>query len=343
MVIRSSLLLLALGLVLAPSSAHAANGLRPRTPAVFPTAPCVETIARGDVMHIPYSVPYDDVELTPDELPDSRRQQLFAFSKQRYDFLFPVWITQADFDRAEANGDITRAFGPDDILEASARWPADTWLRITPDDPRLPITMEQAAMGVDWDTTDVAPGTWIVAAYTWEPENNLWSPRFAAVRIQEATHPDATGPTVFLPRADGLVATRGEPLVLSGCIDAPPGSTLTASWGTIEGVDEPTWVPFLEDEPVESGELSLEFVAPAEAGVSVKLRVEITDAAARSYVAFTPTTIAVVGEIDEDDSSSGDDQGAGEGCGCSIEPPAGGGSLLGLGLGLLVLSRRRRT
>jgi MYXO-CTERM domain-containing protein len=325
--------LLGLALALAPVAADAANGLRPRTPAIFSDVPCVQTVARGEVVRLEYSVPYDDTELTADELPDSRRHQLLAFSRQRFDFAFPLWINQDDFDRAEANGDITRPFGPEDILVSSSQWPAESWLRITPDDPRLPITAAQAAMGVDWDTTDAAPGTWLVAAYTWEPENNLWSPRLGAVRIEDPADPDAAGPTVFLPRDDGLLASRGEPLVVAGCVQAPAGSTVTAAWGTIEGVDEPQWVPFLEDQPVESGPLSLEFVAPAEAGATVKLRVEITDPAGRRYIAYTPTTIAVVGEAPAD---AGDDDD--EGCSCSSKP--GGGALVGLVV--LLRARRRR-
>jgi MYXO-CTERM domain-containing protein len=337
--VRRSLVLIGLALVgsaLVPSGVHAANGLRPRTPAIFSSVPCVQTLARGEVLHIEYSVPYDDTELTPDELPDSRRQQLFAFSQQRFDFAFPVWITQADFDRAQANGDVTREFGPDDVLESSSPWPAGSWLRITPDDPRLPITAAQAAMGVDWDTTDVAPGTWLVAAYTWEPENNLWSPRFGAVRVEDPDDPDATGPTVFLPREDGLLANRGEPLVVSGCVQAPPGSTITAYWGTLEGIDEPQWVPFIEDQPVEPGDLSLEFVAPAEAGDTVKLRVEVTDPAGRTYVAHTPTPLAVIGEAPEETGDEGD-----EGCACSTGRPPPHGVLVGLVM-LLLLERRRR-
>jgi MYXO-CTERM domain-containing protein len=325
-----------LALVLVPSAAHAANGLRPRTPAIFTDVPCVQTVTRGEVLHIDYSVPQDDTELTADELLDSRRQQLLAFSQQRFDFAFPLFVSQADFDRAEANGDITRDFGPEDVLETSSEWPAGTWLRITPDDPRLPITLAQAAMGVDWDTAEATPGTWLVAAYTWEPENNLWSPRFGAVRIEEAGDMDGAGPTVFLPRQDGQVADRAEPLVISGCVQAPAGSTLTAYWGTIEGIDEPQWVPFLEDEPAESGELSLEFMAPAEAGSTVKLRVEITDPAGRAYVAYTPTTITVIG------MAPADDGGGRESCACSSEPLDRRGSLVGLLVVVLLGARRRR-
>lgn len=339
MVRRSSLVLaLTVALAAVPAVAQAANGLRPRTPALFPSVPCVQTVTRGEVVHIEYTVPYDDTELTPEELPDSRQQQWLAFSQQRFDLGFPTWVSQADFDRAEANGDNTRVYGPDDILETSSRWPAGTWVRITPDDPRLPITAAQAAMGVDWDTTDVAAGTWLVAAYTWEPENNLWSPRLGALRVEEPGDPSTAGPTVFLPRDDGLLANRGEPLVLSGCVQAQSGATITASWGTIAGIDEPTWVPFVEDEPVESGELELELVLPAEAGSVVKVRVEITDPAGRRYVAFTPTTVAVVGEVPEPVGDPGS-----EGCGCATRPhhrgAHHGGALVGL---VLLLGLRRR-
>lgn len=327
--------LFALGL--APAQAQAANGLRPRTPALFTGVPCLQTVTRGDVVHFDYSVPFEDTELTADELPDSRRMQMFAFAKQRFDFAFPVWITQAEFDRADANGDVTREFGPEDTLETSTRWPADTWLRITPDDARVPITFEQAAMGFSWDTAAATPGTWLVAVYTWEPENNLWSPRFGAVRIEAPGDPESAGPTVFLPREDGLLADRAEPLVLTGCVEAPAGSTLTASWGTIEGIDEPEWVPFLEDEPVESGELSLDFQAPAEAGSTVKLRLEITDPAGRTYVAYTPTPIGVYGMAPPDDGD-----GSGEGCGCASEPGERRGALAGLAVVVVLFGSRRR-
>jgi hypothetical protein len=331
--VRRAPLVLALTLPLLPVAARAANGLRPRTPAVFEGVPCLQVVTAGERLHIDYSVPYDDTERTVDELPDSRAHQFFAFSQQRFDFAPPVWITQGDLDRAEANGDITRTFGPNDILETSAQWPASTWVRLTPDDPRAPITMAQAAMGVDWDTTGTPPGTWLVAAYTWEPENNLWSHRFGAVRVEDPADPETAGPTVFLPREDGLLANRGEPLVVSGCVQAPAGSTMTASWGTLEGVDEPQWVPFLEDEPVESGELTLEFVAPAEAGATVKLQVIVTDPEGRTYVAYTPTTLAVVGEAPvEDDGGS-------EGCGCTAGPRPGP---LGTLVGLLLLALVRR-
>lgn len=318
---------------IAPSTANAANGLRPRTPAEFSAVPCVQTVTRGEVLHIDYAVAYDDTELTPDELLDSRKHQFFAYSKTTFDFAFPVWINRADFDRAEANGDITVSFDDNDILEVSADWPADTWVRITADDPRLPITEAQAAMGVDWDTTDVAPGTWVVAAYTWEPENNLWSPRFGAVRIVDPADPDATGPTAFLPRVDGLLVDRAEGITIEGCVEAPEGSTITASWGTIStGQGEPQWVPFVEDREVESGPLALDLMPPDESGSTIKVRLEITDPNGRTYVAYSPAVIGVTGEAPPP---------AKGGCACANERPSPWTATVGL-LGLLVLGVRRR-
>ncbi|MEM6997201.1 MAG: hypothetical protein AAF721_42240, partial [Myxococcota bacterium] len=139
--------LLVAAVVVAPSVASAANGLRPRTPAVFDGAPCAMAVDAGSVVHFDYTVPFDDVELTPEELPDSRQMQFFAFRRVRFDYQLPTYISQADFDRAEANGDNTRAYGADEILETAPEWPATMWTAITPGDMRVPITLAQAAMG----------------------------------------------------------------------------------------------------------------------------------------------------------------------------------------------------
>lgn len=316
-----------------PSVASAANGLRPRTPAIYAGVPCVQTVTRGETLTIEYDVSYDDVELTPEELPDSRKHQFFAFSQTNVDFAFPTYINQSDFDRAEANGDNTVPYSDDDILDISSLWPAGTHVRITPDDPRLPITKEQAAMGVDWDTSNVTPGTWLVAAYTWEPEKNLWSPRFGAVRIEEAGDPDSAGPTVFMPRIDGVLADRAEPLAIEGCIEAPAGSTITASWADVGTGQDPEWVPFVENQEVESGALDLEFMAPAETGTSIKIRIEIVDPSGRSYIAYSPTTIGVIGEAPPEPTESG--------CAQEQRRPHTGAVLLGFLL-LLGAGRQRR-
>lgn len=325
-------ILVCLGICLTALPALGANGLRPRTPARFAESACMQTVQQGEVVDIEYSVDDDDTELTPDELPDSRQFQFFAFGKQRFDFTPPTWINQADFDRAEANGDITKIFDDDDILTLSSDWPAGTWVRITPDDARLPITMAQAAMGVQWDTTDVPPGTWLVYSYTWEPENNLWALREGAIRIEAPGDPDSAGPSLFIEPIGNPIATRGEPLAIPGCVVAPEGTTMTAYWGTAEGVDEPQWVPFIEDEPVQTGALDLGFDAPAETGDTVRIRVDLTDGAGRTYTAYLVTLVGVVGEAPSDDG--------GGGCRCSQTPPPTWMAFAALGL--LRLRRRRR-
>ncbi len=328
-------ILVCLGIALAATPAFAANGLRPRTPAVFGEVACMQTVAQGDVVDIPYSVPFDDTELTPDELTDSRQHQFFAFGRQRFDFTPPTWINQSDYDRAEANGDITKIFGDDDILEKSSLWPAGSWVPITADDARVPITMAQAAMGVQWDTTDVPPGTWLVYGYTWEPENNLWSLRQGAIRLEAPGDPDSAGPSLFIEPLSSPLATRGEPLAIPGCVVASQGTTMTAYWGTAEGVDEPEWVPFAEDVPVQTGALDLDFDAPAETGDTVRIRVDLTDAAGRTYTAYLVTLLGVVGEAPAAD----DDGGGGCRCGGTAPSPA----WLGLAsVGLLGLRRRRK-
>ena len=339
---------LSVALALVPLCAHAANGLRPRTPAQFADVPCIVTVDRSvdPVFHIDYAVPFDDIELTEDELPDSRRHQFFALAQQTFDFRLPVWINQSDFDRAQQNGDITKEFGDEDILERSAVWPAGTWVRITPDDPRIPITVEQANMGVDWDTTDVAVGTWFVGAYTWEPENNLWAFRFGAVRIVDPTAPGSGAPAGFLAFEDNPTATVGQAYAVPACVAADSGSTMTASWGILEGLTEPAWVDFAAGQSASDGDFSLEFVPPAEAaGQQVKIRLEITDPDGRNYVAFTPTPIQVFGGVNDSDGDDGGGDGGKGGCaGCMV----GGSSqavLFGVLLGWAALhrgTRRRR-
>lgn len=322
---------LALASVVVPSSADAANGLRPRTPATFADTPCMLSIDKGEQTSflIEYGVPYDDTELTPDELPDSRQMQFFAIAKQSWDYALPIWINQSDYDRALDNGDITREFTDEDIFDHNTAWAADEWVRITPDDARLPITAEQAAMGVTWDLTEVPVGTWMVAVYTWEPENNLWSYRFGAIRIIENGNEDAAGPSAFLP-FDAPNLAVGDAYPVSACMVAPEGSTYTASYGVIQGVDEPQWVPFVEDAPVLDAELELDFEAPAEAaGLQVKIRLDVTDPDGRSYTAYSPAPMQIIpGSGGEGGTggtggstgatAAGEDEDGGGGRGCAV-------------------------
>jgi hypothetical protein len=329
--------LVGLGIALTSLPAHGANALRPRTPAQFDDVPCMVVVDKSvdPVFHIEYGVPYDDLDFTPDELPDTRRHQFFAFGPLRFDFALPNWINRYDYERSEANGDFTREYTDDDILEHSSLWPAGTWHRITPDDARVPITHERAAMGVDWDLSTTPVGTWVVATYTWEPDNNLWAYRPGAVKVIDPSDPGSGAPAAFLAfDVPGFITAR-EPHDVAGCIDAAPGATMTAAWGVLVGNDEPEWEIFAEDEPAPTGDLALPFAAPDHvAGERVKVRLEVTDPDGRSYVAFTPP-IAVVANPNppEDDADDG-----GSGCRTGGHPHVPAGAAL---LALVGLVRRR--
>jgi hypothetical protein len=336
---RGGWVILGLAVASIPSTARAANGLRPRTPATFGDPPCLLTVDKRaePMLHIGYAVSNDDTALTADELEDSRRHQFFALGHQVFDYQMPVWINQADFDRAQANGDITKEFGSDDVLESSPAWPPGSWHRITPDDARLPITLEQAQNGVDWDLTAVDPGTWIVAAYTWEPENNIWSYRMGAIRVVDPDATDPIGPSVFLAFDDVAQADVGEPYAARGCIAAEPGSTMTASWGRIVGLDEPQWVAFVEDAPARDGTFDLEFVPPPEAAqAKIRLRLEVTDPRGNSYVAFSPAPVQVYGSADTTDPQ--EEGGGGPGCRVVGRPTP----IAACMIGLVLLGLRRR-
>jgi hypothetical protein len=288
------------------------------------------------VLHIDYSVPFDDTMLTADELPTSRTHQFFAFAQQRFDFRPPNWINMIDVQAAIDNGDVMPSeVAADDVLETSSLWPAGTFVRITPDDMRLPITIEQAAMGVDWDTTTVPAGTWVIGVYTWEPKSNLWSWRMGAVRvIDDAASADAAGPAAFLELELGATATTCEAKIVRGCIDAAPGTTYTAYYGLLSGLDEPEWVAFAEDVAVEDGELAIELVLPSDVSGTVKVRVDVEDPQGKVYTAYSPAPIGVLAGDAECTLDDGDP----DGCTCTSTRAPGALALLPF----FALVRRRR-
>ena len=316
---RTGIALAFAAFALGSATAHAANAERMRTPALFEGAPCMTVVDKtidGPVFHIDYQVPFDDVELTDDELPNSRRMQFFAFKEQRHNWRegMPTWINQADFDLANANGDIEMPYTNDDILELTSLWSPDAWVRITPDDPRLPITMEQAAMGVDWDLTDVSLGTWIIQAYTWEPEQNLWSFRLGAMRVTDsAATEESAGPSAFLDNFANTSAMVQEKYVVEGCVVADEGTNYTVSWGVIEGLMEPNWTEIVTAMPLPPGDtLSIDWWPDERAaGSEVRIKVDLEDAEGNVYTAFTPAPITVSCpggcEGDTDDGDTGDE------------------------------------
>ena len=308
---------LVFALALVSRSASAANGNKPRIPVVWSESECITIVDRSSVsvVHFEYAVPEEDLgPRTPDEVGDSRTQQFFAFARLDYASAsssqkLPRWISQADIDRSALIDPMVMptTISPDELLETTSRFASADWLRITADDSRVPISNAQAAMGVDWDISGVAPGTYTIWGYTWEPVLNLWSPRAGAVKIiASAAEAAAAGPSVVL-LPDTAQILSGEPHRVLGCVDAVDGSLLTLEWGSAEGTAEPAWQVVVEDEPITSGTLELDFVPPSTAaGASVvKLRATVTDPQGRTYVAYSPGSLAVMPGADDPSDDGG--------------------------------------
>jgi hypothetical protein len=337
--------------VLAPApSASAANELKPRVPVVWTEAPCATIVdqSTNPIVHFEYvvAVEEDPEDRTADEVDDSRTHQFFAFRKQDLPAADPpLWITRADIERARTKDSNVnpQAIAPDMVLEDATRFAPDEWVRITPDDARVPITHAQAAMGVDWDTSAVEPGTYEIWAYTWEPQSNIWSrrPGFVKVIASEAEAEDA-GPSISLLFDQALIAA-GELYMPPGCADVSPGTAVTLEWGTKSGTIVPEWNLVLEYQPIDSGTLDLLFEPPSTAvSEYTVMRATVTDENCQSYVAYSPSVFTVTAStepVHEIDPPRGDDPCAPpDGCGCTTDQRSFGA----LALLPLVLLRRRR-
>ncbi|MFV8749273.1 MYXO-CTERM sorting domain-containing protein [Nannocystaceae bacterium ST9] len=372
---------LVLGSMLAPASAWAGNGTHPRTPVSWSDAPCMTIVDRSvsPIHSFGYSIPYEDVDVTPDEVPDSRTHQFFAYCRDRHlEEILPSWITEADAMAAAAKGlgELADVDLELQVLENVPEW-ADCWTRITADDQRRPITFAAAAEPVEWDTTALPAGTWVVEGYTYEPWFNMWTPHPGVFKIVDDPDPAASPPAAALTFTEQTV-TFGDSGTVSGCVDAMPGSTMTLSWALSAFGNEPQWHEFASDVPVEGASFELAFAPTIEAvSSSVLIRLDVSDPLARSWTAHAIEYIAVVENVGDEgcdegtfvvgdpcDTGTGSETGAvtGDGVGDELgsesgptlndDADSGGGcrasepSPLALGLGLLALAqaaRRRRS
>jgi hypothetical protein len=282
------------GALAAGAPARAGNADKPRVPAEFPGAPCMVVVDRAvdPVLHIDDVIPEEDLgPLTADEVADSRRMQFFAFGR---DFAYlPGWIADADVEAAAALDLVeVDAVPQSQILEHDLAWADGAWTRITPDDARLPIDFVTAAAGVDWDTSGVEAGTWMIAAYTWEPPQSLWSRRAGVVRVVDgADDLEAAPPSVALEPLSESAVAAGAPIVITGCLAAMPGSTLTLSWEVVGG-DE-SGVSYEGELDPGAFELSVAAPTPAEPLALVRLRARIEDPLGRHFEALSPDELQV--------------------------------------------------
>jgi len=338
--------------VLGPNLAHAGNGNHPRTPVDWSDAPCMTVIDRSQnpIYPLTYAVPFEDTQLTDDEVADSRRHQFLGFCRDHdRDAVLPNWISEADLDAAAAEqlGDPDEVDLDLEVLDYNVDW-TDCWTRINADDQRRPITFASAEQPLLWDTSALAAGTWVVEAYTWEPWFNLWTQHPGVFKIVDDPDPAASPPAAALTYAEQSVDV-GDNASISGCVDAMPGTTMTLSWASASAT--PTWEVFAEDLPADQGSFDLPYAPTlAAAANAVSIRLELSDPMGRSWTAYSPVYIQVTEDFgetgceeggfvggddcDEEDTEDGSDTNDGDGgssdegaaaklepkgCGCSLE------------------------
>ena len=275
---------------------------------------CIERVDKrdSDTLEIAYQVAYDDTALMVGDIdvPDAKTHQFFAFAGSlvasgfEQDFhafdvesppaRLPAWITIDDVKRAaQASGSVdATGFSASDVpagavLDAMPEL-AGRYLRITADDARVPITLAQAAKGVSWALSEVPPGLYTLAGYTFSPPFNGWTVRTTKVKVVDA---ELDVPAMHVePLRASLFASQG--LRVRGCLDVPEGSELSADFAVDER-PEAGYVAWLPARPASSGELELCFHNPRpELTGSLRLRFALRgpDGARFFYYAPDPIT-----------------------------------------------------
>jgi MYXO-CTERM domain-containing protein len=292
--------------------ARAGDGIRPRTPVTWPEdVPCLLEVDRAvaATVELPYAIPFEDpmagASITRDEVPDGRRQQFFAFAADIDPRVaMPEWISWDDVTAAAALGLTDPATVEDAWVLESHPLLAELFVRIDPDDARRPITFATAAAGASWDTSMLAPGTYVVRAYTWDPWPNLWAhPRRGAVRVFDDVDDPALVPALAVG-IDTAVLHRNELGMLHGCVAAPVGTTLSAAWADFTDPDG----AFTEFGAIEvSGdEIAIPFEPPeALWGKFAVVRVTAIDPAGLRYDAFVPESITILASDAPSDCEGG--------------------------------------
>ena len=309
---------------LVPSIAGASNMTHPRTPVLWEDVPCMTLHDRsaGATFHLPYSIPFEDLEVTPDEVADSRRHQFFAYCRPHHpqDFL-PTWITGADVQAAADKMLLmVETVEQQDILESNTNW-TDCWFRINEDADRRPISQSNADEGVDWDTTGIPAGGYTLYGYTYEPVFNVWWLRPGVMKLHDGD-PDAVGPVGAISTGE-LTPYRNETVTLDGCIDALDGTTFDVSYALVTP-DPPEWLDYDQGLAIDGDAFSFDFTPPADlAGQSGMIRVVFTDPQNRTYTTYQADNILV---IDADDPEACSEGGSFIGTPCSDSSGSDSGS-----------------
>jgi MYXO-CTERM domain-containing protein len=320
-----------LAALFAPVAARAGNGLHPRTPVEWPAdVACMTVVDRSQspVLHFEYGIPYEDTDVTPDEVPDSRRHQFVAFCKNHSpQEPLPTWLSEKDVLAAAMTDpplhDVEDV-PPDDIMEVNPDY-KDCFVRILADEERRPITFAEAMKGVDWDTTGLPAGPYIIEGYTWEPVFNVWYKRHGVVHVVDGPDLAAVAPAAALMNVEDYMFGN-DTLTLQGCARALPGSKLTGYW-SLTGETTLDWKTFAVDVPLDGEAISLAFDPPIEAvGETITLRVDVTDPMQRTFSTFAYHVISVLPGSGETGGCADTGSFIGENCGGGSTSESGPGT-----------------
>ena len=259
--------------------AHPAAAAAPE----FPAAECVATIDKSqqELYALSYVNPADDTALTEGDipLPDAKTHQFFAFRGalavygQGYTFRtfgdaaakpveLPLWITHADVQRAAAasaklmGSMLPQAWSdlPDEAVMETFAPLQDQWLRMMPDNKRVPILERQTLIPVHWRLSDVPVGVYTLAGYIFSPPYNGWAIRQGVVKIRDAQHDPPAGQIAGI--TDTVFSYQGRKV--SACLDVPEGTRLDGYY-LQEDQPDSDWQSWFQDRPATTGQLGLCF------------------------------------------------------------------------------------
>ena len=238
------------------------------------------------LVHLPYTIPLSDTCIGAGEVEDSRTHQYVALCRMPGPWeSLPHWLDLEDVEDALAAGALLQTETPPDaeILERAPGW-VDCHSVIGSDEDRRPIHCSHAIDGIQWNTSQLPAGVWVLAGYTYQPPLNMWSPRQGVFKVVDGTSPDLPAAGLH-PHAEQ--AGDDPPFQVTACVDAEPGSTLTVS--VADGEDEPdAWFDLSSVVVQDTGdvpfELDLSQVFDAAVGVAIRVRVETPSGASFTYV-----------------------------------------------------------
>lgn len=292
---RASLVVLAAFVL--PTVAYAANGTMPRTPVLYPPHACLTIVDRSidATTEIAVHLPFEDVGLTEDELPDSRRVSYVGLCRDhsRIEAL-PNWVTVDDAERALAAGIIDAMPPADEVLQTAPLWQRDDGepCIVAMVDERVPISCDATVDGITWDTTGAPAGNYVVRSQTFAPPVNQWTQRSGVVQIHDGeVLPVAT----LMSPGNDAKAFLGSGYRVLGCMAGPPGTTVSLQWASTAADldDDASWTELASLDAC-AGEIDMVFVPPeSTVYLGLLLRAVATAPDGRTWTGYAPSFFTV--------------------------------------------------